>query len=96
MRRVALLSLISMIALLVAMAGLLFYIAMHPSADQAASTDTGITTTLPGPQSQPLISASEPTNLSIRLIFIVSLLIVFVSAVLVLFRLISKHFFKEE
>ncbi|HQK14929.1 MAG TPA: hypothetical protein PLJ78_13415 [Anaerolineae bacterium] len=90
------LSLISMIVLLIAMAGLLFYIAVHLPKGNAVSTDIGALATLPNPQPQQQTTPSEPVSTPIRLIFIVSVLIVFVSAALMLFRLISKHFFKEE
>jgi len=95
MRRGRLIILMSMLVLLIAIAGLLFYISLQSAADDVVATGAVIPATLPSPQSQQLAPSSEPRSALIRLVFIVSVLIVFVSAVLVLFRLVSKYIFKD-
>ncbi len=95
MRRGSLVILMSMLVLLVVIAGLLFYIFLRSAAGDAVATGTVASVTLPSPQSQQLTPASEPRSTPMRFVFVVSVLIVLVSAALVLFRLVSKYFFKD-
>jgi hypothetical protein len=95
MRRGSRIILMSLVVLLVVNLGVLFYIFWRSATRNMVATDMVIPATLPSPQSQLLAPSSEPVNTSTRLVFIVSVLIVFVSAVLVLFRLVSKYFFKD-
>ena len=86
MRRNSLLILLSMIVLLVAIAALLVYTFMRsPVSD---TTSTVVSETLPVVPEQQLALSSEPVGMPVRFVYIVSILVVFVSAVLVLFRML--------
>jgi hypothetical protein len=94
MRRNSLLILLSMIVLLVVIAVLLFYIFGRSSAS-TVPTGTVVPATLPVPPGKQVVPLSEPVGMLTRFVYIVSVLIVFVSAVLILFRMLlgisGKH-----
>jgi len=77
-----------MLMLLVVIAGLLFYIIVRSSTGDTVATGTVVPATLPVPPEQQTALPSEPVGTPIRLVYIVSILIVFVSAVLILFRML--------
>lgn len=88
MRRNSPLVLLSMIVLLVVIMGLLFYIFVRSSANDAVVTGTIVPATLPVPPAQQAAPLSEPVGTPMRLVYILSVLVVFVSAVLLLFRML--------
>ena len=81
MRRNSVLILLGMIVLLIVIAALLSYTLVRSPANDTIATGTGV----PVQQAVPL---SEPDGIPMRLVYIVSVLIVFVSAALVLLRLL--------
>lgn len=95
MQRGRLIILMSMLVLLIATGGLLFYVLLRSTARDTVATGTPIAATLPSPQSQQIAPSPEPRSAPLRLVFVVSVLLVLVSAVLVLFRLVSKYIFKD-
>ncbi|HQE93316.1 MAG TPA: hypothetical protein PLH19_10720 [Anaerolineae bacterium] len=95
MRRNSRIIRMSLAMLLMITAGLLSYIFWRPAGGDGVAPDTAIPATLPSPPSQQLVPLSDPVNAPLRFVYIVSVLLVFVSAALVLFRLVSKHFFKD-
>jgi hypothetical protein len=88
MRRNSLLVLLSMIVLLIVIAVLLYYIFMRSSASDTVATSTAVSATLPISPEQQIAPLSEPVGIPMRLVYIVSILVVFVSAVLILFRML--------
>lgn len=95
MRRNSLLILMSMILLLIAMAVLLFYIFLRSSGSDTGAAGTAIPATLPAPPGQQMAPLSEPVGTPMRLVYILSILVVFVSAVLVLFRMLLNALIKD-
>lgn len=89
MRRNSLLVLMSMIVLLIVIGVLLFSIFLRSStSSDTVATGTVTPATLPAPPEQQMAPLSEPIGTPMRLVYIVSILVVFVSAVLVLFRML--------
>lgn len=95
MRRNSLLILLSMIVLLVVIGVLLFFILSQSLTRDRVATDTAAPATLPVPPDQQNALSSEPDGTPIRLVYIVSILIVFVSAVLLLFRMLLNSVIKD-
>ena len=95
MRRNSVLILVSMIVLLIVIGVLLFSIFLRSSTSGTVATGTGIPATLPVPPDQQIALSSEPEGMPMRLVYIVSVLIVFVSAVLVLFRMLVKALIRD-
>jgi len=95
MRRGSLLILMSMIVLLIVIGVLLFFTFLRSSESDTGVTGTVIPATLPAPPDQQTTLSSEPAGRPMRLVYIVSILIVFVSAVLVLFRMLLNVWIKD-
>ena len=95
MRRNSLLILLSMLILLIVTAGLLFFIVLRSSTRDAVTPGTVVPATLPVPPEQQMAPLSGPVGMPVRLVYIVSILVVFVSAALILFRMLlgisGKH-----
>ncbi|MGC9395024.1 MAG: hypothetical protein ACP5J4_09215 [Anaerolineae bacterium] len=88
MRRNSLHILLSMLMLLVVITGLLCYIFLRSSTDDTVATGTVVPATLPVSPEQQNTLLSEPTSMPVRLVYIISILVVFVSAVLILLRML--------
>jgi hypothetical protein len=88
MRRNSLLILMSMIVLLVVMGVLLFSIFLQSSTSDPGVTGTVTLTTPLASLDQQITLSSEPVGIPMRLVYIVSILVVFVSAVLILSRIL--------
>jgi len=95
MRRNSSLILMSMIVLLIVTAVLLFYIFWWSTTSGTVATGTAIPATLPVPSAQQTAPSSEPVDMPMRFVYIISLLVVFVSAVLVLFRMLMRALIKD-
>jgi len=95
MRRGSLLILISMIMLVLVIGVLLFSIFSQSLTRDRAVTGTAAPATLPAPPDQQNALSSEPAGTPIRFVYIVSILIVFVSAVLLLFRMLLNSLIKD-
>lgn len=90
MRRSSLIFLGLAVVLVTVATGLLLTVmARPPDARDAASA---MTPTIPSPNARP---PAEPDDVAVRMVFILSILVVFVSAILVLFRLFGKVPFKD-
>ena len=88
MRRNSLLILLSMIVLLVVIAVLLIYVFKRSPVNDAIATSTAVLDTLPVSPEQQITLLSEPVGMPMRFVYIVSILVVFVSAALLLFRML--------
>ncbi len=95
MRRTSLLVLLSMIVLAIVIAVVLFDIFSRSSVSETVAPGTVVPATLPVPPAQTMLPTSEPVGTPMRLVYIVSVLVVFVSAVLVLFRMVLKALIKD-
>ncbi len=95
MRRNSLLMLMSMIVLLIVTGVLLFYIFLRSATSDAGATGTVIPATLPAPPDQQIALSSESTGMPMRFVYIVSILVVFVSAVLLGFGILLKALIKD-
>ena len=95
MRRTSLLILLSMIVLLIVMAVVLFYILSRSSVSETVAPGTVVPAAPPLPPEPQMTPSSEPDGMPMRLVYIVSVLVVFVSAVLVLFRMVLKALIKD-
>lgn len=95
MRRNSPLILMSMIILLIVIGVLLLYIFRQSPASDTVTTDTGVPATLTVAPDSQLSQFSEPVGTPIRLIYIVSVLVVFVSAILMLFGMLLKALIKD-
>jgi len=84
-----------MIVLLIVIGVLLFYIFLRSSTGGTVATDTVIPATLPAPPDQQIALSSEPEGMPMRLVYIVSILAVFVSAVLTLVGMLLKALIKD-
>ncbi|MBN2394680.1 MAG: hypothetical protein JXR84_28370 [Anaerolineae bacterium] len=84
MRRNSLLILLSMIALLIVIAVLLIYVVTRSPVSDTVVPSTAESVS---PEQQ-LALSSEPVGMPMRSVYIVSVLVVFVSAVLILFRML--------
>ncbi len=96
MRRTSLPILLSMIVLLIVIGIVLFYIFSRSSVNETVTTGTVVPATVPVPPEQQMLPTSEPVGMPMRLVYIVSILVVFVSAVLILFRMLLKAFIKDK
>ena len=93
MRRDSVIILAVVVILATAITGLLLYVTLrYTTTEDAEMNNVAVDATLPSPQAQLL---AEPDSVMVRLIFILSILLVFISAVLVLFRLLGKLPFKD-
>jgi hypothetical protein len=88
MRRNSLLVLMSMIVLLIVIGVLLLHIFLQAHVSNTVAKDTAVPATPPLPPEQQMTPLSEPVGIPMRLVYIVSILVVFVSAVLILFRML--------
>lgn len=95
MRRNSWLVLLSMLVLLIVIGVLLFHIFASSSTRGTVTTATAVPATLPAPADQQIALSSEPVSMPMRLVFIVSILVVFVSAVLILFGMLLKALIKD-
>mgnify|MGYP000957251686 CR=1 FL=1 len=95
MRRNSLLVLLSMIVLLIMIGVVLYYIVALPATRHTVSIATAVPATLPALVDQQVAPSSEPVGVSLRFVYIVSILVVFVSAVLLLFRMLLKALIKD-
>jgi hypothetical protein len=95
MRRNSLLILTSMIVLLIVIAVLLFYILSRLPVSETGVTSTVIPATATDLPEQQILSPSGPVDMPMRFVYIVSLMVVFVSAVLVLFGMLLKALIKD-
>jgi hypothetical protein len=93
MRRNSLLILMSMIVLSIVIGVLLFSIFLQPSASDMEATV--IPATLPASPDQQIALSSEVVGMPIRFVYIVSILVVFVSAMLILFGMLLKTLIKD-
>ncbi len=93
MRRSSVIILAVVVLLATAVMGLLLYASLsYTTTGDVEKSDAVVPATLPSPNAQPV---AEPDSAMVRLVFILSILVVFVSAVLVLFRLLGKLPFKD-
>lgn len=95
MRRNSLFILICMIVLLAVIGVLLFYIFAQPSTSDMGATGMAVPTTLPASPDQQVALSSEVFGMPMRFMYIVSILVVFVSAILILFGLLLKTLIKD-
>lgn len=95
MRRTSLPILLSMIVLLIVMGIVLFHIFSRSSGSETVTPGTIVPATVSVPPEQQVLPVSEPVGTPMRLVYIVSVLVVFVSAVLVLFRMVLKALIKD-
>lgn len=83
-----------MLVLLGVIVWILWYVFASFLSNDASGVETVIPTTSPITSEQP-VAPSEPTGIPMRLVYIVSVLVVFVSAVLLLFRMLLKVLIKD-